>query len=95
MSCESYDKQFFDKYRVPPEYAKPPELRDFIFEHFDIVERNLQNRKFRETSEGIQIILEKPEINKQFEHKSTKLLTTFHNSTFSKTLTTGLNFGTI
>jgi ribosomal protein S18 len=77
-NCEIYQNNFFTKYRIHPEYANPTLLREYIFTHFKIVERNLQNRKLRETSEGILITLEQPKINKQFEHRTTKLLTYFH-----------------
>lgn len=78
-TCEAYNQKFFEKHRVHSEYAKHANLREFIFEHFEIIEKNLHNKKLRETSEGILITLEQPEINKQFEHKSTKLLSTFYN----------------
>ena len=77
-NCETYQSNFFEKYRIHPEYANDKLLREYIFEHFEILERNLQHKKLRETSEGILITLEQPQINKQFEHKCTKLLTNFN-----------------
>jgi len=59
-------------------HANDTSLRENIFEHFEIMERNLRNKKLRETFEGILITLEQPKINKQFEHKSTKLQTNFN-----------------
>ena len=77
--CETYQSNFFQKYHIHTDYADDTKLREYIFEHFEIMERNLHNKKLRETSEGILITLEQPKINKQFEHKCTKLLTNFTN----------------
>ena len=43
--CETYQSNFFEKYRIHPEYANHTLLRENIFEHFEIMERNLQNKK--------------------------------------------------
>ena len=84
-------RNFFKIYHLHTEYAQPSLLRDYIFQHFEIMENNLHNKKQRETSEGILITLEQPEINKQFEHKSTKLLSTFYNPFSEQTQPTNDN----
>ena len=86
--CETYQSNFFEQYRIHPQYANDTLLHENNFQHFNIMERNHQNKKLRENFEGILITLEQPKINKQFEHKSTKLLTNFNLQKAANTETT-------
>ena len=56
------------------ELLKAKQQREFIKEHFTIIQKNLTNWKQRVAAEGVLITLENPKINKQKEHKATKLL---------------------
>ena len=66
--------KFQEKFLVDPDNAPAEQLRSFLHEHFKILEKGLHNTYHRKVYEGIFITINKPGINKQTEHNSSKIL---------------------
>ena len=69
--CPNYKTEMHIKYGSGPTQK---EQREFIKDHFQILEKNLYNYYSRVTHEGLLITLQTPDLNKQQKHRSMSLV---------------------
>ena len=72
--CPEYKEKFKDKLFVDPDNAPVEQLRSFLHDHFKILVKGLYNTYHRKVYEGLIITIKRPNINKQFEHKSMSIV---------------------
>ena len=73
-NCSHYKEKFQEKFLVDPDNAPAEQLRSFLHEHLKILEKGLHNTYHSKVYYGIFITINKPGINKQTEHNSSKIL---------------------
>ena len=69
--CNIYKEKLIENFGSDP---TDNAQREFIKNHFKILERNLHNYHARITYEGLMITLKNPDLNKQVSHKSMTFL---------------------
>ena len=81
LTCVDYQNTFMEKYQVDPDnlpstYTMHKYRREFLEEHFEILETNLINTNHRKIFEGLLITLRNPVLNKQVAHACMTFLCT-------------------
>ena len=71
IKCQNYKTALNTIYNQGPTLANQ---REFLSNHFEILEKNLYNYYSRITHEGLMITLQTPDLNKQQKHRSMTLM---------------------
>ena len=79
LTCEEYQKTFTEKYQIEPDnlpsiYTMHKYRREFLEEHFKLLETNLTNTAHRKIVEGLLITLRNPVLNIQVAHETMTFL---------------------
>ena len=90
-NCNTYNEILKEKYGAAPNGNSQ---REFIKNHFTILEKNLYNYHARTTHEGLMITLLNPNLNQQVFHKSMTFVCECASSKTKEPLTAADTVGT-
>ena len=70
FECKKYIENLNLKYSTP----RPKDRREFLFSHFEILSKNLNNYRDRTITEALYIRMFSPELNIQNDHRNTVII---------------------